>query len=217
MFDSAANVIIYFVSTKKMMTNLQEFTFIEIKTSFYLAVIDKFRIFAAEIKNSSINPESKVQIMIERLLNLKTFQKITLTLTTLLLVPNAALAEEKTYTMTIFTEQSGTVSSWGNSEVGYYYWEKSTTGNGTIDLSNASQWIIGANTSLILKLNSFGQTPSSTSEFSITDCFKAATLSFNETTNKYVAATGEPNANVTYYKKLPVIGADIRGNRQWGS
>ena len=35
---------------------------------------------------------------------------------------------------------------------------------------------------------------------------------FNETTNKYVAATGEPNANVTYYKKLSVVGVDIRGN-----
>ena len=35
---------------------------------------------------------------------------------------------------------------------------------------------------------------------------------FNKNTRQYVAATGTPDANVTYYKKLPVIGADIRGN-----
>ena len=35
---------------------------------------------------------------------------------------------------------------------------------------------------------------------------------FNETTKQYDAATGTPNAGTTYYKKLSVVGVDIRGN-----
>ena len=113
-----------------------------------MEVVDKFRIFATKIKNSSINPESKARIMINRLLNLKTTQKITLILTTLLLLPSVAMA-------TIYDttgKQVKSMTNVGNANV-HYGWDVNNGNKWSISYESGDVSITGGATTLQFTLN----------------------------------------------------------------